>query len=157
MKRAKSAISYLRLASFYAKENSGCLKVKVGAVIVKNGKVVGLGANQADLNLCLSDRGCLRIEKYGESSKDHRLPADCRAVHSEVDAISSSPVDLEGATIYVTRYPCESCARAIISAGISRVVYGREQSITPYTDRLFDFNNIEVSHIREYAEEDVVV
>ena len=153
-KKMKSSTNYLRLASFYAKENSGCLKVSVGSVIVLGGKVVGMGANRTDLNLCKSSRGCLRVEKYGNDAKDHRNPDDCRAVHSEIDAISSCPVDLTGSTIYVTRYPCEACARAIISSGITKVMYGRETPISDYTDRLFEFNHIEVVHVASYKEED---
>jgi deoxycytidylate deaminase len=42
-----------------------------------------------------------------------------------------------------------------VAAGIERVVYGREQEISPMTARLFEFNGVEVDHIRDYKEEDV--
>jgi dCMP deaminase len=152
----KEMSKWLRLASFYAKDNSGCTKVSVGSAIEKDGKLISLGANKTDLNLCKSVRGCLRVELYGENSKDHRLPSDCRAIHSEIDAIASARTDLTGATIYVTRYPCEACARAIISAGIARVVYGRETRISAQTERLFEFNDVVVWHSKEYKEDDNV-
>jgi dCMP deaminase len=148
--------NYLNLANSYAKLFSGCNKVQVGAVIVKNGKVLALGANRAIPDQCIV-RGCQRVELYGEDSKNHRLPSDCRAIHSEVDAIcnaASQGISLEGATIYVTRYPCEACARAIVASGIKYVVYGREQSISEQTMRIFGAYDIEHTWVKSWVEED---
>jgi dCMP deaminase len=128
----------------------------VGSTIVgQNGKLISLGANRALPNLCKGNRGCLRVEKYGENSKLHRNPEDCRAIHSEIDAISQANCDLTDATIYVTRYPCEACARAIVAAGILTVVYGRETSISEETQHIFDSAEVEVIHAYKYVEEDV--
>lgn len=155
IKTVSSTEKWLRLASFYAKDHSGCKKVQVGSVIVKGDVLLSIGANKSDLkNLCLA-AGCLREEKYGDNSKVHRNPDDCRAIHSEVDAICSAKTDLHGATIYVTRYPCEACARAIVAAGIKNVVYGREQKISTMTQRIFEFNNVAVHNAYGYKEEDV--
>ena len=149
-------VVWLKIASLFAKEFTGCTKVAVGSAIVKNGKLVSLGANRADLDLCKTARGCLRVELYGDNSKNHRGPADCRAIHSEIDAIASAHSDLNGATIYVTRYPCEACARAIVRAGIKKVIYGREQKISDMTARMFEYHNIEVTHLYEYKGDDVL-
>lgn len=145
----------LKLASAYAKLQSGCLKVQVGCVIAKDSKILALGANRTIPNLCKTSRGCLRIEKYGENTKDHRNPEDCRAIHSEIDAICNSFDNLTGAVMYITRYPCEDCARAIVAAGIKTVVYGRDQEISPETARIFEYYNVDVLHYREFTEEDV--
>lgn len=150
----EDSMIWLRIASRAAARLSGCLKVKVGSVIVKDGKVVSVGVNKTDMNLCKT-KGCLRIAVYGNDSKNHRLPSDCRAIHSEVDAICKAGQNLTGATIYVTRYPCESCARAIAASGITTVVYGREQEISYNTRKIFGGNNIKVFHLSEFKEEDV--
>lgn len=149
------AVNMLKLASTYAKLQSGCLKVQVGCVIARDNKILALGANRTIPNLCKTSRGCLRVEKYGENTKDHRNPEDCRAIHSEIDAICNSQGNLYGATMYVTRYPCEACARAIVAAGISRVVYGREQPISPETARIFEHYNVDITHYWGFTEEDV--
>lgn len=151
---------YLSLAGQYAKQFTGCTKVSVGSCIVKNGSIISMGANRAIPDLCKSPRGCLRVELYGNNSKLHRNPEDCRAIHSEVDAIGNAAkcgVSTEGATIYVTRYPCEACARLIITAGIKRVVFGRNQPISELTRQMFESAGVEYHNCSEYMEDDTVV
>lgn len=148
---------YLDMAHEYAKKCSGCTKVQVGSVIVaSNGCVVSLGANAAYPDLCKA-RGCLRVELYGENAKSHRLPGDCRALHSEVAAICNSAVPVRGCSIFVTRYPCEACARAIVAAGIREVVYGREQRISEETARIFSEAGITPVHESSWVKEDSYV
>lgn len=144
---------YLDIAHEYAKKMSGCQKVQVGSVIVKNGNIISIGANVALPDLC-KYRGCLRVELYGEDSKNHRLPSDCRAIHSEIHAISRLHESAAGATIYITRYPCEACARAIVSAGIKRVVWGRGQDISDQTKELFEKYGVEYRWEKGWTAED---
>ena len=98
MNRYMNERDYLDFAQLFAKKNSGCRKVAVGSVIVKDGQMISFGANRAIPNLCKTPRGCLRIEKYGEDSKSHRNPEDCRAIHSEIDALSRLRESAEGAS-----------------------------------------------------------
>lgn len=151
---------YLKLAGEYAKQNSGCTKVAVGSCIKTSTGVLIFGANRAVPDLCrCKSRGCLRIEKYGTNSKNYRNPEDCRAIHSEIDAIcnaSKAGVSLKGATIYVTRYPCEACARAIIASGIKEVVYGRNQKISDQTIQMFDSAGVSFYNESLYMEDDTV-
>lgn len=149
---------YLDIANRYAANQSGCSKVTVGAVIVKNyGKpnenIISIGANRAIPDLCMN-RGCLRIELYGDDAKSHRLPSDCRALHSEIDAISKAGQDLTGCDIFITRYPCEACARAIVASGIKRVWFGRSQSISTQTAQIFNSAGVECYWLREWEEAD---
>ena len=144
--------NYLDVAQAYANINSGCNKVAVGCAIVKDGRVVSLGANRAIPNLC-KVRGCLRVEKYGEDSKNHRNPEDCRAIHSEIDAIANARESLVGASIFVTRYPCEACARAIISAGISEVVYGGTTRISDQTLEMFESSKVRYTYVPDWKED----
>jgi dCMP deaminase len=147
------AFDYLKLASDYASVASGCIKVQVGCVISKDGNVVALGANRTLPNTCKT-LGCHRVRLYGDNSKEHRLPSDCLAIHSEVDAIAKAGTDLHGATIFVTRYPCEACARAIVASGIKKVVFGREQPISDMTAEIFTKNGVTVYWENNWIEED---
>ena len=146
----------LKIAQNYADINSGCLKVHVGCLITKDSNIIALGANRCLPNFCITARGCLRVELYGENSKEHRNPEDCRAIHAEIDAIAHSREPLVGSTIYVTRYPCEACAKAIVSAGIAKVVYGRQQPISEYTRKIFEHYNIDVYHYKAFDSPDVL-
>ena len=145
--------AYLNLADEFARNYTGCMKVHVGCIIVKpNGRIAGMGANTS--NPCCKSKGiCHRIELYGENSKEHRLPSDCNAVHSEINAIIDAGHDCKGSTAYVTRYPCESCARALVQAGIKKVVYGRGQEISDHTKEIL--KGVEVVWEKEWAAEDV--
>lgn len=150
----------LDTANSFAGYFSGCTKVSVGSVIVdREGKILGAGANRTIPDKCKSE-GCLRIKKYGEASKDHRLPSDCRAIHSEVDAISrvaKSCFSTRNCTIYVTRYPCEACARTIVAAGIKRVLYGRKQEVSDETLEIFKSGDVFVARVDNWDEEDTTV
>lgn len=149
-------------AQDYADDNSTCVKVKVGSVIVPKESVgkelfgcVIHGCNHGVHNC--KQNGCRRVELYGNASKEHRLPSDCDAVHSEVDAIGRAAkmgVKTEGATIFVTRYPCEACARAIVSAGIGKVYYGRKESISEYTAAILEAGNVKVIKVADWERED---
>ena len=106
---------------------SSCHKLnrQVGAVIVKNKRILTTGYNGAPQGvLSCKERGeCLR-EKLGiPSGTRHEL---CYAVHAEQNAIIQAArlgVVLEGATLYCTHQPCVICAKMIINAGITRIVY----------------------------------
>lgn len=143
---------YLDMAYLYATKMSGCRKVAVGSVIVKGDRMIAFGANRAVPNLC-ETRGCYRVEKYGDDSKSHRNPEDCRAIHSEICALSTLRESAAGATIFVTRYPCEGCAKAIVAAGIKEVVYGGTAQISRMTRDMFDEFGVKCIWLPDWKED----
>jgi dCMP deaminase len=122
----------LRQAQEFADLRSDCKKVKVGSLIICRGKKY-FGANR------VIPRGCDRES----CNKDGHCVA---TIHSEIDAIVRAKTDLTNGIIYVTRYPCESCARAIVDAGIKTVIYGRWKKISEDTERIFKENYVRVVH-----------
>ncbi len=95
---------------------STCLRAQVGAIIVKDKRILTTGYNGAPKGLphCL-DEGC-------EIIGGHCV----RSLHAEQNAILQAAmygVSLEGATVYTTHQPCVNCAKMIINAGLVRVVY----------------------------------
>lgn len=142
-------------AHTYAKNHSTCSKVQVGSLLVGVGGNT-LGANHGSYK-CANRRTCRRIELYGDNSKEHRLPSDCDALHSEIDCITRAAQ--EGRTtlhgyLFVTRYPCEACARAIGQSGITRVIYGRKESISAYTRDILQYYGVSHVHVDWDAEDD---
>lgn len=155
-KKIKGHKQMLSRAQAYADVNSTCAKVQVGSLIVAENFTVIHGCNHG-IDRCCRAVGCHRVEKYGDDSKLHRLPSDCVAIHSEVDAICQAAklgVDLDRAVIFVTRYPCEACARAIVRAGIRKVVYGRKEPISDMTANMLHCAGVAVIHVNdwEYAD-----
>ena len=111
---------------------STCLRRKVGAVIVKDKRLLTSGYNGAPQGLahCL-EIGCMRELMGIPSGERHEL---CRGLHAEQNAIVQAAlhgVGIACATLYCTHQPCSACAKMIINAGISRIVYEH-----PYPDDL---------------------
>lgn len=106
------------------KGRSTCLRRKVGAVIVKDRRILTSGYNGAPSGCKHCEEvGCLREELGIPSGQRHEL---CRASHAEQNAIVQAAmhgVSIEGGTIYVTAQPCVICSKLIINAGIKRVVF----------------------------------
>jgi dCMP deaminase len=105
-------------------QRSTCLRRAVGAVLVKDKRILSTGYNGAPTNLkhCL-EVGCLREQMGIESGKMHEL---CRGIHAEQNAIIQAAyhgVSVKGAVIYCTNQPCSICARMIINAGIVKIYY----------------------------------
>ena len=106
---------------------SSCFKEdrQVGAVIVKNKRILSTGYNGAPegVQSCKEKGECIRLAQCIPSGTQLEK---CYSVHAEQNAIVSAArlgVSLEGATLYCTHQPCVICAKLIVNAGIKRVVY----------------------------------
>lgn len=121
--------SFLQFAMVVA-ERSTCLRHHIGAVAVKNKKILATGYNGAPKNMphC-SELGCLRDEMKISSGTRSEI---CRAVHAEENIIIQAGAKLEGATIYCTHTPCGPCAKKLINAEIEKFV-----TYTDYADESF--------------------
>ncbi|MGM0771136.1 MAG: deoxycytidylate deaminase [Halobacteriota archaeon] len=114
---------FLEIASVVAKRST-CLRNKVGAVIVRDKRILSTGYNGAPSNMdhCI-DIGCIRQKNNIASGTMHEK---CRAVHAEQNAIIQAAihgVSIAGATVYCTHQPCILCAKMIINSNIKRVVF----------------------------------
>jgi dCMP deaminase len=103
---------------------STCLKRKVGAIIVKDYRILATGYNGAPRGLKHCEKvGCLRKKYKVPSGQRHEL---CRGLHAEQNAIIQAAwhgVKIEGSTMYSTYQPCIICVKMMINAGIKRLVY----------------------------------
>jgi len=98
---------------------------KIGAVIVQNKRVIATGYNgaPAGVRTCVERGECIR-KKMGIPSGTRQEM--CYATHAEQNAIIQAArlgISTEGATLYCTHQPCTMCAKMIVNAGITRVVY----------------------------------
>ncbi len=100
-------------------EKSSDPSTKVGAVIVKENKILSKGFNGEPNGFPKSEFPWAREGEYLET----KYPFVC---HGELNAICNymgSKDDLKGAKIYVTLFPCNECAKLIIQSGIKEVIY----------------------------------
>ena len=102
------------LSSFRSKDPN----TQVGCCIVSDkNKILSVGYNGFPTG-CSDDE--FPWHREGESSLNTKYPF---VAHAELNAILNSRVSLEGAKLYVTLFPCNECAKAIIQSGIKEVVY----------------------------------
>ena len=113
---------FLEVAEIVA-SRSTCLRRKVGAVIVKDKRILATGYNGAPSGLkhCL-DIGCLREKLRIPSGERHEL---CRGLHAEQNAILQAVVhhiDIKDSILYATNQPCIICAKMLINAQVKEIV-----------------------------------
>ena len=123
MERPSNDEYFMEMAQLVS-SRSTCMRRKVGAVIVKEKRVLSTGYNGSPKGTkhC-EDLGCIRVKMNVPSGTRHEL---CRGVHAEQNAVTQAAyfgVSVDGATIYTTTYPCSMCAKILINAGIREIVY----------------------------------
>ena len=96
---------------------------KVGACIVKDNKIISTGYNGMPSR---SEHG---IYPWTKGDTDPTKNKYFYVVHAELNAILNSEKSLKGATLYVTKFPCNECAKAIIQSGISEVIFTDDISL----------------------------
>ncbi|AOQ23077.1 tRNA-specific adenosine deaminase [Moorella thermoacetica] len=115
---------FMEMARLMARRST-CLRRQVGAVLVKDNRAVASGYNGPPSGMahCADLGGCLR-EKLGVPSGERQEL--CRALHAEQNAIlqlAITGLSGTGATLYVTHYPCFTCAKMLAQLGVRRIVY----------------------------------
>lgn len=109
-----------------------CVRRHVGAVLVKDRRILSTGYNGAPANIThCTPETCLRNLYNIPSGERHEL---CRGLHAEQNAIIQAAfhgVSIKGAVIYVTSQPCSICTKMLINSGILKFIF-RE----PYNDPL---------------------
>ena len=113
---------FLDVANIVA-TRSTCLRRKVGAVVVKDKRILATGYNgvPSGLRHCL-DVGCIRDKMKIPSGERHEL---CRGLHAEQNAILQAVVhhiDIKDSVLYVTNQPCIICAKMLINAQVKEIV-----------------------------------
>jgi dCMP deaminase len=122
---------FMSIAGLVA-QRSTCLRRHVGAVIVKDKRILATGYNGAPSGIrhC-EELGCLRETLNVPRGERHEI---CRGTHAEQNAIiqaSTCGVNISGATIYTTHQPCFICTKMLINAHIAKIIYRKE-----YPDKL---------------------
>lgn len=114
---------FLEVAVLVSKRAT-CLRRKVGAVLIKDKRILATGYNGAPSGLkdCLEIGYCLR-EKLGvPSGQRHEL---CRGLHAEQNVLIQAAlhgISTKDSALYLTNQPCIICAKMLINAGIKEIV-----------------------------------
>lgn len=113
---------FMNIAEIVAKRST-CLRRQVGAVIVREKRILATGYNGAPENVkhCI-EVGCLRDKLKIPSGERHEL---CRGLHAEQNAIIQAArfgINIENSIIYCTHQPCILCAKMLINVGIKKII-----------------------------------
>ncbi|UCH20505.1 MAG: cytidine/deoxycytidylate deaminase family protein [Deltaproteobacteria bacterium] len=125
-------------------QRSTCTRRAVGAIIVKDKRILSTGYNGAPSGIrhC-TDVGCLRESLNVPSGERHEL---CRGIHAEQNAIIQAAyhgVSVKGATLFCTNLPCSICTKMIINAGIKKICY-QDGYADSLSEEMFQEAGIEV-------------
>lgn len=106
-------------------ERATCLRRKVGAVLVRDKRILCTGYNGAPARIRHCDEsGCLRERMHIPAGERIEI---CRGIHAEQNAIVQAAafgISINGAVLYCTHEPCVTCAKMLVNAGVSTFVVG---------------------------------
>ncbi|HOX54144.1 MAG TPA: cytidine/deoxycytidylate deaminase family protein [Candidatus Omnitrophota bacterium] len=114
---------FLEVAELVSKRAT-CLRRHVGAVLVKDKRILATGYNGAPSGIkhCLDDGDCLRVKLGIPSGQRHEL---CRGLHAEQNVLIQAAlhgISTKDSILYLTNQPCIICAKMLINAGIKEIV-----------------------------------
>lgn len=131
---------YYANQSLLLASRSTCTRLSVGALIVRDNRVIASGYNgsvSGDTH-CI-DEGCLIQEGH------------CvRTIHAEVNAIlqcAKYGIATQGSEVYVTHFPCLNCTKTLIQAGIKRINYIEDYRNNPYALELLAKSQVELHKV----------
>lgn len=141
---------FMQMAVLVGKR-SNCMKSAVGAVLVRNHRVIATGYNGTPQGLvnCMSG-GCSRCNDNTPCGKhlEH-----CLCLHAEENVLfeAGGQTRTDGATVYVTRSPCLGCAKRLIQCKISRIVFWKHYSVDHDSESIFKTAGIKMDRLDPVA------
>jgi len=126
---------------------SKCVSKQVGAVIVKDGRILSTGYNGTPAGY---ENCCDHWD--GEYTSEHHDWSQTYEIHAEMNAIiwaARKGISIEDATIYVTLEPCSQCSKNLIAGGIKRIVYenGYEHTNSDIVSKFLKDNNVIIEQL----------
>lgn len=132
---------YFMIQAVLLASRSTCTRLAVGAAIVRDKRIIAGGYNGAVAGdeHCI-DSGCLLRDGH------------CvRTIHAEMNAVlqcAKFGVSMDGASVYVTDFPCLQCTKMLLQAGITQINYLRNYHNDEYALHLLELKNVGVTQIK---------
>jgi len=140
-KRPSRGEIFMRTAHLFA-ERSTCNRGQVGAVLVKDNRIISTGYNGAPPGMphC-TEVGCDELVLYKRTpamlaSTYEKVELGCqRTIHAEANVLlyaARHGIPTQGSCLYCTHSPCERCVLLMANAGITRLIYNKPYRATPW-------------------------
>jgi dCMP deaminase len=124
---------YFMTVAYLISNRSTCEKLHVGAVIIRDKRIITTGYNG---HIPGSPHSSLQIDGHEQMT-----------IHAETNAIADAAkrgISLMDSTVYVTHFPCINCTKNLIASGIKEVIYGEDYHNNEICLELFKLGNIMV-------------
>ncbi|CAM2827739.1 ComE operon protein 2 [Fructilactobacillus fructivorans] len=131
---------YFMLQAMLVASRSTCNRRSVGAVLVRNKRVIACGYNgsvSGDVH-CI-DKGCYLVDGHCQ-----------RTIHAEMNAIlqcAKFGESTDNAELYVTDVPCLQCTKMLLQAGIVKIKYLRNYHNSNYAKKLLDMKHVALEKV----------
>lgn len=141
MKKRIDWDQYFMIQAALLASRSTCNRLSVGAVLVRDKRIIAGGYNGsvAGDEHCI-DAGCYLVDGH------------CvRTIHAEMNAIlqcAKFGISSDGASLYVTDFPCLQCTKSLLQAGIKEINYIRDYHNDAYAKELIKLKNVQLHHIK---------
>lgn len=136
---------YFMLQAALLSSRSTCKRLSVGAVLVRDRRIIGSGYNGA----VSGDEHCIDSECYLRDG--HCV----RTIHAEINALlqcAKFGTSTDGAVVYVTDFPCLQCTKSLLQAGIKQINYLRNYHNDEYAMELIKLKNVKLQQIKLSAD-----
>ncbi|KRN30488.1 dCMP deaminase [Weissella halotolerans DSM 20190] len=132
--------TYFIMQAVILAARSTCTRLHVGAVLVKNGRIIASGYNG-------SVTGTPHCDEVGDLLVDGHC---IRAVHAEQNVLmqcAKMGIAADGAEIYVTDFPCPYCTKLLLQAGIKKINYLRNYHNDEFARELLSEKQVAVEQV----------
>ncbi|WP_295773835.1 ComE operon protein 2 [uncultured Limosilactobacillus sp.] len=136
---------YFMLQAALLSSRSTCKRLSVGAVLVRDRRIIGSGYNGA----VSGDEHCIDSECYLRDG--HCV----RTIHAEMNALlqcAKFGTSTDGAVVYVTDFPCLQCTKSLLQAGITQINYLRNYHNDEYAMELIKLKHVKLKQIKLSAD-----
>jgi len=137
--------AYFMMQAVMLASRSTCTRLHVGAVVVKDGRMIASGYNG-------SVSGTPHCSEVGDLVVDGHC---IRAVHAEQNALlqlAKMGIAADGAEIYVTDFPCVHCTKFLLQAGIGKINYLRNYNNDEFALSLITAKQVALQQVKLTAE-----
>lgn len=145
----KYADKFFMKMAFMVAEQSTCISKKVGAVLVKDNRVISIGYNGVPKGIIHCN------EFFKEKTEAHSEFSHVQEVHAEMNALLyalKNGANIEGSILYCTLSPCNNCCKLLYVAGIQKIIYNTLHDNALDVKSMDFFNYIGRMEIKKYDE-----
>lgn len=132
---------YFMLQAIMLAARSTCTRLHVGAVVVKDGRIIASGYNG-------SVSGTPHCTEVGDLIVDGHC---IRAVHAEQNALmqlAKMGISADGAQVFVTDFPCVHCTKLLLQAGVTKINYLRNYHNDDFVSELLDAKSVVIEQVK---------